>query len=77
MRVAGEDFAVMSSSDPTLLEQLTKVEPAKLVRLLAELATQDQTVLEQVQFLLASGDAGATMVLFRQPPSGGCAVLLR
>ena len=55
-RVAGEDFAAMSNSDPTLFERLAKVEPAKLARLLVELAAQDQTILEQVQFLLASGD---------------------
>jgi hypothetical protein len=54
-RVAGEDFATMSNSDPTLFERLAKVEPAKLARLLVELAAQDQTILEQVQFLLASG----------------------
>src|SRR5260370_176147 len=46
----------MSSSDPTLFERLAKVEPAKLARLLVELAAQDQTILEQVQLLLASGD---------------------
>jgi len=55
-RVAGEDFAAMSNSDPTLFERLAKVEPAKLARLLVELAAQDQTILEQVQFLLASDD---------------------
>jgi hypothetical protein len=49
----------MSNSDPTLFERLAKVEPAKLVRLLVELAAQDQTILEQVQFLLASGDMTA------------------
>ena len=49
----------MSNSDPTLFERLAKVEPAKLVRLLVELAAQDQTILEQVQFLLASGDTTA------------------
>ena len=52
-RVAGEHFAAMSNSDPTLFERLAKVEPAKLARLLVELAAQDQTILEQVQFLLA------------------------
>src|SRR4029077_20002348 len=36
-----------------------KVEPAKLARLLVGLAAQDQTILEQVQFLLASGDTTA------------------
>jgi len=35
------------------------VEPAKLARLLVELAAKDQTILEQVQFLLASGDTTA------------------
>ena len=49
----------MSNSDPTLFERLAKVEPAKLARLLVELAAQDQTILEQVQFLLASGDTTA------------------
>ena len=49
----------MSALDPKLLERLAKVEQAKLVRLLTELAAQDQTIFEQVQFLLASGDAGA------------------
>jgi hypothetical protein len=49
----------MSTSDPTLFERLAKVEPAKLARLLVELAAQDQTILEQVQFLLASGDTTA------------------
>src|SRR5260370_31039296 len=49
----------MSSSDPTLFERLAKVEPAKLARLLVELAAQDQTILEQVQLLLASGDTAA------------------
>ena len=49
----------MSNSDPTLFERLAKVEPAKLARLLFELAAQDQTILEQVQFLLASGDTTA------------------
>jgi hypothetical protein len=44
----------MSNSDPTLFERLAKVEPAKLARLLVELAAQDQTILEQVQLLLAS-----------------------
>ena len=58
-RVAGEDFAAMSNSDPTLFERLAKVEPAKLARLLVELAAQDQTILEQVQLLLASGDTAA------------------
>jgi hypothetical protein len=33
-RVAGEDFAAMSNSDPTLFERLAKVEPAKLARVL-------------------------------------------
>jgi hypothetical protein len=55
-RVAGEVFAAMSNSDPTLFERLAKVEPAKLAQLLVELAAQDQTILEQVQLLLASGD---------------------
>src|SRR5260370_12870483 len=58
-RVAGEVFTAMSNSDPTLFERLAKVEPAKLARLLVELAAQDQTILEQVQFLLASGDTTA------------------
>ena len=58
-RVAGEDFAAMSNSDPRLFERLAKVEPAKLARLLVELAAQDQTILEQVQLLLASGDTAA------------------
>ena len=49
----------MSNSDPTLFERLAKVEPAKLARLLVELAAQDQTILEQVQLLLASGDTTA------------------
>src|SRR5438132_12918398 len=49
----------MSNSDPTLFERLAKVEPAKLARLLVELAEQDQTILEQVQLLLASGDTAA------------------
>ena len=49
----------MSNSDPTLFERLAKVEPAKPARLLVELAAQDQTILEQVQFLLASGDTTA------------------
>ena len=49
----------MSNSDPTLFERLAKVEPAKLARLLVELAAQDQTILEQVQLLLASGDTAA------------------
>src|SRR5258708_1254024 len=49
----------MSNSDQTLFERLAKVEPAKLARLLVELAAQDQTILEQVQFLLASGDTTA------------------
>jgi hypothetical protein len=57
--VAGEVFAAMSNSDPTLFERLAKVEPTKLARLLVELAAQDQTILEQVQFLLASGDTTA------------------
>ena len=49
----------MSNSDPTLFERLAKVEPAKLARLVVELAAQDQTILEQVQLLLASGDTAA------------------
>src|SRR5271165_3828210 len=49
----------MSNSDPTLFERLAKVEPAILARLLVELAAQDQTILEQVQLLLASGDTTA------------------
>ena len=49
----------MSNSDPTLFERLAKVEPAKLARLLVELAAQDQTILEQVQLLLASGNTTA------------------
>jgi HPt (histidine-containing phosphotransfer) domain-containing protein len=55
----GRNFAAMSNSDPTLFERLAKVEPAKLARLLVELAAQDQTILEQVQLLLASGDTAA------------------
>ena len=55
----------MSSSEPPLFERLAKVEPAKLARLLAELASQDPTVLEQVQFLLAAGNATATAKTLR------------
>jgi DNA-binding transcriptional LysR family regulator len=49
----------MSNSDSTLFERLAKLEPAKLARLVVELAAQDQTILEQVQLLLASGDTTA------------------
>jgi len=66
-RVAGEDFAAVSNSDPTLFERLAKVEPAKLARLLVELAAQDQTILEQVQLLLASGDTTAIANLTSSP----------
>jgi hypothetical protein len=55
----------MSSSEPPLFERLAKVEPAKLARLLAELASQDPTVLEQVQFLLAAGNAAASAKTLR------------
>ena len=55
----------MSSSEPPLFERLAKVAPAKLARLLAELAGQDPTALEQVQFLLASGNAAATAKTLR------------
>ena len=58
----------MSNSDPTLFERLAKVEPAKLARLLVELAAQDQTILEQVQLLLASGDTTAVAKAVRSTP---------
>src|SRR5260370_8975102 len=70
-RVAGEDFAAMSNSDPTLFERLAKVEPAKLARLLVELAAQDQTILNQVQLLLASAATAVIPKSVRTTPRPG------